>query len=49
MLKIIIRTALNAVALLLIAKYVPGIAFTGSWTNLLIAGAALGILNGIIR
>ncbi len=49
MLKIIIRIALNAIALLLIAKYVPGLTFTGSWANLLIAGAVLGVLNGIIR
>ncbi|PJE60032.1 MAG: hypothetical protein COU85_00415 [Candidatus Portnoybacteria bacterium CG10_big_fil_rev_8_21_14_0_10_44_7] len=47
--RFLIRIILNAGALLLMAKYVPGIEFSGSWTTLLIAGVVLGILNGILR
>ncbi len=47
--RFIIRIILNAGAILLVAKYVPGIDFSGSWVNLLIFGTVLGILNGVIR
>jgi len=47
--RFLIRIILNAGAILLIAKYIPGIEFSGSWTNLLIVGVVLGVLNGIIR
>lgn len=47
--RFLIRVILNAGAILLVAKYVPGIEFSGSWTNLLIFGVVLGILNGIVR
>jgi putative membrane protein len=39
----------NAVALIATAFVVPGITFTGSWVQLLVAGAIFGLLNLIVR
>ena len=47
--KLILTIAGNALALLATAYFVPGIRFTGSWVQLLVAGAVFGLLNLIVR
>jgi putative membrane protein len=47
--KILLSIVANAVALYATAYVVPGIAFTGSWVQLLVAGALFGLLNLIVR
>jgi putative membrane protein len=47
--KILISIVANAVALFATAYVVPGITFTGSWVQLLVAGAIFGLLNLIVR
>ena len=47
--KLILTIAGNALALLATAYFVPGIRFTGSWVQLLVAGALFGLLNLIVR
>jgi len=39
----------NALALLATASFVPGIRFSGSWVQLLVAGAIFGLLNLVVR
>jgi len=39
----------NALALLATASFVPGIRFSGSWVQLLVAGAIFGLLNMVVR
>jgi putative membrane protein len=48
-LRILLAIVANAVALLATAYVVPGISFTGSWVQLLVAGAIFGLLNLIVR
>ena len=45
---ILVRILINAVALLA-TTVVPGITFTGSWINLIVAGALFGLFNLIVR
>ena len=45
---ILIRIFVNAIALLA-TTVVPGITFTGSWVNLIVAGALFGLFNLIVR
>jgi putative membrane protein len=47
--KLILTVIGNALALLATAYFVPGIRFTGSWVQLLVAGAIFGLLNLIVR
>ena len=47
--RILLSIVANAVALFVTAYVVPGIAFTGSWVQLLVAGAIFGLLNLIVR
>jgi putative membrane protein len=47
--KVLLTVVANAVALYATAYVVPGIAFTGSWVKLLVAGAIFGLLNLIVR
>lgn len=47
--KILLSIVANAVALIATAYVVPGITFTGSWVQLLVAGAIFGLLNLIVR
>jgi len=47
--KLILTIVGNALALLATAYFVPGISFTGSWLQLLVAGAIFGLLNLIVR
>lgn len=46
---IILHIILSAVALYVAASIVPGIRFTGSVFELLIAGLLLGVLNAIVK
>ena len=46
--RILVRILVNAVALLA-TTVVPGITFTGSWLNLIVAGALFGVFNLIVR
>jgi putative membrane protein len=48
-LRILLSIVANAVALIVTAYVVPGIAFTGSVVQLLVAGAIFGLLNLIVR
>lgn len=47
--KVLLTIVANAVALYATAYLVPGITFTGSWVQLLVAGAIFGLLNLIVR
>ena len=47
--KILLTIVGNALALLATAYFVPGIRFTGSWLQLLVAGAIFGLLNLVVR
>jgi putative membrane protein len=47
--KMLLTVVANAVALYATAYIVPGITFTGSWGQLLVAGAIFGLLNLIVR
>jgi putative membrane protein len=48
-LRILLSIVANALALIATAYVVPGISFTGSWVQLLVAGAIFGLLNLIVR
>jgi putative membrane protein len=45
---ILLRVILNAIGLLA-TTIVPGIVFTGSWVQLIVGGAILGLFNLIVR
>jgi putative membrane protein len=47
--KLILRILANAAAIWVAARIIPGFIFRGSNTDLLIAGAVLGIVNSFIR
>jgi putative membrane protein len=47
--KMLLTVVANAVALYATAYLVPGITFSGSWVQLLVAGAIFGLLNLIVR
>ncbi len=47
--RLIIRILANASAILIAAKFVPGFAWTGGYPELLIAGAAVGLLNALVK
>jgi putative membrane protein len=46
--RLLARIVVNAIALLA-TTLVPGIGFSGTWLQLLIAGAVLGLFNLIVR
>lgn len=45
----IVQILLNAVAVLLVARLVPGIHYTGDWVYLLLTGVVLGLLNLTVK
>ena len=47
--KLLLTIVGNALALLATAYFVPGIRFSGSWVQLLVAGAIFGLLNLVVR
>jgi putative membrane protein len=47
--KLLLTIVGNALALLATANFVPGIRFSGSWVQLLVAGAIFGLLNLVVR
>ena len=47
--RILLSIVANAVALVITAYVVPGITFTGTLVQLLVAGAIFGLLNLIVR
>jgi putative membrane protein len=47
--KLLLTVVGNALALLATAYFVPGIRFTGSFVELIVAGAVFGLLNLIVR
>jgi putative membrane protein len=49
MVDLIIRIAINAVALVLAVKLIPGVAFTGDLVNLVLLAIVFGLVNGLIR
>jgi putative membrane protein len=48
-LRILLSIVANAVALIITAYVVPGITFTGTLVQLLVAGAIFGLLNLVVR
>lgn len=49
MVRALLQIVMNGVALLVAAKLVPGIVYTGSLPQLLLAGLVLGLLNLLIK
>jgi putative membrane protein len=49
MIRALLQIVLNGVALLVAAKLVPGIVYTGSLPQLLLAGLVLGLLNLLVK
>jgi putative membrane protein len=49
MLRALLQIVLNGVALLIAAYLVPGIQYTGSLPQLLLAGLVLGLLNLLVK
>jgi putative membrane protein len=49
MLRALLQVVLNGVALLIAAKLVPGIVYTGDLLTLLLAGLVLGVLNLLVK
>ena len=49
MIDILIRVAINAVALIVAVKLVPHVAFTGDWPQLLGVAAVFGLVNAFLR
>ena len=49
MMQLLLRVALNGIAVLVAAQVVPGVAWTGGLAYLLLAGAILGLINGVVR
>lgn len=47
--KLLLTIVGNALALLATASFVPGIRFSGSFVQLLVAGAIFGLLNLVVR
>jgi len=47
--KLLLRILANCAAILIATKYVPGFVFKGSLTDLLIAGAVIGLINALIK
>ncbi len=47
--KLLLTILGNAVALLATAYFVPGIQFSGSWWELVLAGMVFGVLNLVVR
>jgi putative membrane protein len=47
--RILLSVVFNALALLATAYFVPGIHFTGSFPQLLLAGLIFGLLNLVVR
>lgn len=45
----IIQILLNGVAILLVARIVPGIHYTGDWIYLLLTGVVVGLLNLTVK
>jgi putative membrane protein len=46
---ILIRIAINAVALIVAVKLVPHVSFTGDWLQLLGVAAVFGVVNAFLR
>ncbi len=46
---LLIRILGNAGAILIAAKLVPGFSWSGGYPELLIAGAVIGLLNGLVK
>ena len=49
MIKFIVKIIVNALAVVLIAKYIPGLKLEATYLQLAIIGAVLGAVNTIIR
>ncbi|MEJ2085371.1 MAG: phage holin family protein [Acidobacteriota bacterium] len=49
MIRALLQIVLNGVAILLIAKIVPGIEYQGDWLYLVLTGLVVGLLNLLVR
>ena len=47
--RVIVQVLLNGLAILLVARIVPGIHYTGDWVYLLITGVVVGLLNLLVK
>ncbi len=45
----LLRLLINAAALWVATRFVPGIAFQGSWTSLFLVALVFGVLNASVR
>ncbi|HXU44081.1 MAG TPA: phage holin family protein [Thermoanaerobaculia bacterium] len=45
----VLHVAVNALALYLASRIVPGISYTGGWPSLAVAGLVLGLVNLIVK
>jgi putative membrane protein len=46
---LIIRLVINAIALYIATRFVPGLAFDGQWTTLALVAFIFGIVNALVR
>jgi putative membrane protein len=49
MVRALLQVVLNGIALLIAARLIPGIHFTGGWIYLLLAGLVIGLLNLLVK
>jgi|SRR6185295_4829031 len=47
--RVLLHWAFNAVALWVAAHFLSGLAFTGTWIQLLLVAAVFGLVNGLVR
>lgn len=47
--RIIVRWLINTIAIMLAVRFVPGIAYSGSWWGILAVGMIFGLVNAVIR
>lgn len=47
--KILVRLMINAAALWVAVRLVPGVSFTGNWRLLLVVALVFGILNALLK
>jgi len=47
--RFLVRILINAAALWIATRIVPGVEHTGSWTSLLVVALVFGLLNAVVR
>lgn len=49
MIRAIVQVIANGVAILIAASVIPGVAYTGGWLYLLLAGLVIGLINLLVK